>query len=116
MSHDLPPDLIAKWMAGALSPHDQRLLDDWLSVGPARAAELEDLREVWHRAGQVAEAAATGPDPAEPARWAAINAAISRSQADAPTDVPNRVAVRPIMLQGAGRRSRILTWAAAVVL
>lgn len=102
MSADLPPDLIAKWIAGDLGPDDQRLLSEWLSADPARAAELEELRELWRMAGEAADQDRAVRQPAEEARWAALLAAIGRAERQ-----------RPIELPFARRGSRLPTWAAA---
>jgi len=72
MSADLPPELLAKWIAGQLAPDDEWALAQWLSADPAHAAELEELRELWRLTGRAAEAKAASPDPGEPARWAAV--------------------------------------------
>jgi transmembrane sensor len=113
MSPDLPPDLIAKWVAGCLSPDDQQVLDEWLSADPARATELEELREVWRMAGHAADAEKAAPDSAEEGRWAAVKASIRRAELQGSPTAQTHLPPRPIELPFAPRRNRVLGWAAA---
>jgi transmembrane sensor len=100
MSDELDPVLVAKWIAGRLDADDQRLLDQWLAADPGRAAELEELRDLWRRAGEMAETHAANADPAESARWAGVLRAI-------------REPVRAVEFPFAQRRSRAWGWVAA---
>src|SRR5690242_10683192 len=96
MSDELPPELMAKWLADRLGPDDQRILAEWLAADPARADELEELREIWRRAGALAETQAAATDPSEEVRWMGVLAQI---QANKP--------IRTINFPHVSQRSRV---------
>ena len=115
MSDDLDPRILAKWLAGILDPGEQATLEGWLSADPARAVQLEQARELWRRAGDVARAEADAPDPEEAARWAGILGAI-RAGEGAPAHPPAHRAVRALTLEIPTRRRWVERWVAAAVL
>jgi transmembrane sensor len=118
MSDQLDPVLLAKWIAGQLGPDDERALAEWLAADPTRPAELEELRELWRMAGEVAQAQAAAADPAEAARWAGVRRGIHESEqaaaggAAGPTSTRPTI-VRTIELPFNRRRSRTWAWATA---
>ncbi len=116
MSDELPPDLMMKWILGDLGPEDARALDAWVAADPARRTELEEMRQLWRMAGEVAEARAAAPDPEEQGRWARLARAMrEQDQASLP---PAHARFGPrlvhtIELPFVGGRSRGWGWVAA---
>jgi transmembrane sensor len=111
MSDDLDPRILAKWLAGILDPGEQAALEGWLAADPARAVQLDQARELWRRAGDVARAEADAPDPEEPARWAGILGAIRAGEG-----ARAHRAARALTLEIPTRRRWVERWVAAAVL
>src|SRR5260221_14682619 len=74
MSDHLYPTLLANWLAGDLTPEEITTIDAWLAADPARRADLDEMREVWMRTGDMVAAEVIPGDDAvtAQARWAAI--------------------------------------------
>jgi transmembrane sensor len=119
MSDELDPQLLAKWVTGRLDPAGQRVLAEWLSADPARAAQLDELRALWRMAGDEAEARAAAPDPAEEARWAGVLHAI-REGDGRPAEHRERAEHSPPLARTIEfpypRQNRTWTWAAAAAI
>lgn len=115
MTDHLDPVLLAKYLAGELVPKERQAIDDWINADPAQRVELEELREVWDRAGEARGTQTANHAAAEMARWSAIQRAIG-GQGAAPKRQPTRTIEFPLSHRLARVRRRLVAAAAVIAL
>src|SRR5438045_1939765 len=114
MTDDLDPRILAQWLAGPLAPDEQVVLDVWLAAAPGHATQLQQARELWARAGEVARAEGEQPDDREAARWGSVVAGIRAGEQAAHATRPAKV--RALTLEVPRRGHHVERWAAAAAL
>ena len=112
MNDEIDPLLLGKWVADRLDREERERLTEWLAAHPDRAAQLEELREVWRLADGGSEVWSSPHDPAEAARWAAIKGKLQGIglAAQVPQVTPS---TRTIAFPFVRRRTPMWSWATA---